>query len=267
MKISKYRIYDDGSAIGAEGAIFAAGKLEVAGSPDASIRWTGVPVKDIVSVVFAADVEADAAHQRDVTFATNPSAGDEFVVTIQYQDSRQRVRKPFKYVAVAGATVTTIAAAIKDLINASDAPFSATNASGVLTITADVAGAGYDPTIDGGSDSATTTVTVEAIGSATLDAVRDTAAALAAKHEGVDADDFGTLTAAKGYQQYYITYTELVPTAHGKVLEERVAAIFIDGDTATTALDDALNADWTPTATDGGAAVVTASKGRNDLLA
>ena len=245
MKISKYRVYDDGSGVGAESEVFAAGKLEVAGSPDASVRWAGIPVKDIIKVTKVADVDADAAHQRDITFATNASAGDKFTVTIQYPEGRQRVRKSFKYTAVGADTPTVIAAAMFDLINASDIPFTATKAAGVLTITADTAGAGYDPQMDAGTDSATTTVTVEAIGSATLDAQRDTAAKLAAQHEGVDAADFGTLTAAQGYIQYYIHYTELIDTAHGKALEERVAAIFIDGDTTVTALDNALAGAYT----------------------
>lgn len=256
MKISKYKIFDDGIVIAAAGSHFAQSKLVVAfdtPSQEVAVRWTDIPVKDIISVVYAADVEADDAYEATVEFATaSPSVGDEFALTIQYPDSRQRVRKSFRYVAKAGDDVTAIAVAFKDLINASDIPFGASNASGVLTIIADVEGAGYEPIIDAGTDSASTTIVFTKTVS---DAVRDTAAALAAKLEGVDADDFGTLTAAKGYQQYYITYTELVPTAHGKVIEERVAAIFIDGNTVPAAtLDADLNA-------------ATYIAGKEDLLA
>jgi hypothetical protein len=246
MRISKYKVYDADAETFSAGESFVASKLEGVTYANASkqtdVRWAGIPVKDIISVSKEAAVAGDAAHERDVTFATDPSAGDEFALTIQYPDSRQRVRKSFRYVAKSNDDITAIAVAFKDLINASDIPFGASNAVGVLTITADVAGAGYDPTIDAGTDSASTTVTVEAIGAATLDAERTDAGYFAAKHEGVDADDFGD--AAADYVAFYITYSELVPSAHGKVVEERVAAMFFDADNfAATESGGILEAD------------------------
>lgn len=270
MKISKYKVFDASTAVvtGADAAakeasVFALGKLDPQATADASIRWAGIPVKDISSIVKEAAVAADDQYEATVTFATAPAAagGETFTVTVQYPDSRQRVRKVFKHVTPASPSVTTIAVAIKDLINASDIPFTASNSSGVLTLVADTAGAGYEPSITGGTDSATTTV---AVARTVTDKQRTDAAYFAAKHDHIDAADFGSAT--DDYIAYYVKYTELIDTAHGKALEERCAALFVDGATTLTELEAALNANYSVTASDGGAKLVEGNQTRYDLL-
>lgn len=239
--ISKYKVVDAGATVGTTAAQFDNAKLVGNFSAATVARFeSGILAKDIVNIRKVAAVAADVAHQRDVTFATSPAAGDNFTVTISYLRDSQTFNKSFKYIAQTGDTVTSIATAMKDLINLSDIPFGATNASGVLTITADVAGAGYDPRISAGTDSSATTVTVEAIGSATLDAQATIASFFADEYSGVSAADFGS--ASNDYIAYIIEYTEDVDSVHGIVKERRFAAFFVEAAITLTNLDAALNA-------------------------
>ena len=262
MKISGYKVYDASTAIGAEGAIFAAGKLEVGGTADASVRWQGVPVRRILGVQKIAAVASDVAWTQTFTPAGTIAAGDEFLLTVQYNDSRQRVRKVYKHTAVAGAlTPTLIGDALRALVNDDDSIAITATGTTTVVLTADTAGTGIQYVVTGGATNSATL----AGGAVTADAQRTDAGYFAGIYDGVDADDFGSAT--DDYIAYIVSYEESFASADGRVFAERQAAVFIDGATAVTALEDALNADWTPTATDGGAAVVTASKGRNDLLA
>lgn len=239
--ITKYKVVNAAATVSAAALQFVNAKLVGAFSAATSVRFlAGILVTDIVNVFKLSAVATSVAHQRDVTFATSPAAGDNFTVTISYMFGSQKMNKIFKYKALTGDTVTSIATAFKNLINASDVPFSATNASGVLTITADVAGAGYDPAMTVGTDSTATTVTLEALGSATLDAVATIAPNLALIYDGVDAADFGSQT--DDYDTYLIEYYENVETVHGIVRERRFAAFFVEAAIVKTGLQDALNA-------------------------
>lgn len=224
MRISKYKVYDADTETHTAGESFVTSKLEgvtlAATANEKAKRWAGVPAKDIISVVKEAAVAADAAFAQTFTAAGTIAAGDVFRITIQYQGAK----KSFKHVAVSGAiSPTAIAAAFRALINADSTLDITATGTDTLILTA-TAGAGIDYIITPYASGAAT-LTGSAV---TDDAVRTDAGYFAAKHEGVDADDFGA--AAADYVAYYITYSDLVPSAHGKVVEERVAAIFIDAD-------------------------------------
>lgn len=238
MKIVKYKVVDAGATVSAATSQFATGKLVGAFSAATDVRFEeGILVKDIVKVTELPAVLADGAFLQSITFATAPSAGDEFMVTISYQDKGQREHRRFGYIAEAGSlTVTDIAAGIAAKINASDVPFTATPSSGVLTIAGN-AGAGFQPVLGGGTDSSTTTV---AFGSIANDAEKTDAAYYAAKFEGVDAADFGD--AAVGYDAHIIEYLEDVDTVHGIVKEKRFAAFFTANTVSYGNLTTAFNA-------------------------
>jgi phage tail sheath gpL-like len=239
MKISKYKVVDAGATVGAATSQFASGKLLGSFSASTDVRFEeGILVKDIVKVTELAAILTDRAFTQDVTFATAPSAGDEFGVTISFVLDGQKANRRFGHIAQAGAlTVTDIAVAIKDKINGSDVPFTASNASGVLTITADVAGAGYTPILTAGTDSATTTVV---LGAVTEDLEKSDAAYYAAKFDYVEASDFASQTVA--YNAYVIEHLEDVDTVHGIVKEKRFGCFFLANGVGNLNLVNALNA-------------------------
>ena len=236
MKVSSYKIYDAGTGIGAEADHFAAGKLEVGGTADAAVRWLGVPVREIVDVQKIAAVAADVAWTQTFTPAGTIAAGDEFYLTVQYGDSRQRQRKVYKHIAVAGAvTATDICDAFRVLVNGDE--FIAITATGTTTLilTADAAGTGVQYIVTSGATNAATFTG----GAVTADVQKTDAAYFAGKYEFVDADDFGSAT--DDYIAYIVSYEDSGASADGRVLTRRVPAIFIDGATAVTTLETALN--------------------------
>jgi hypothetical protein len=237
MKVSGYKIYDAATAIGAEADQFAAGKLEVGGTADAAVRWQGVPVREIVGVQKITAVAADVAWTQTFEPAGTIAAGDEFYLTVQYGDSRQRQRKVYKHIAVAGAvTPTDICDAFRVLVNGDE--FIAITATGAATLvlTADAAGTGVQYIVTSG---ATNAATFAPTAPATADVQKTDAAYFEAKYEFVDADDFGSSTLH--YTAYIVSYEDSGASADGRVLTKRVAAIFIDGATAVTALETALD--------------------------
>jgi hypothetical protein len=224
MKIAKYKVVDAGATVATSTLHYVKGKLVGDFSASTDVRFEeGIQVVDIIDYIESAAVLADVAFTQDITFATAPAEGDEFMVTVSYEASGSRIHRRFGYIAQAGSlTVTAIASAIKDKINASDVPFAASNASGVLTITG-AAGVGYQPILGGGTDSSATTVT---LGAVTDDAEKTDAAYYAAKFENVDTDDFGD--DAVGYAVHVIVYLESVSTVHGIVKEKKYAAFFTE---------------------------------------
>ena len=237
MKVSSYKIYDAGTGIGAEADHFAAGKLEVGGTADAAVRWLGVPVREIVDVQKIAAVAADVAWTQTFQPAGTIAAGDEFYLTVQYGDSRQRQRKVYKHIAVAGAvTATDICDAFRALVNGDE--FIAITATGTTTLilTADAAGTGVQYIVTSG---ATNAATFAPAAPATADVQKTDAAYFAGKYEFVNADDFGSST--DDYIAYVVAYEDSGASADGRVLARRVAAIFIDGATSVATLETALN--------------------------
>ena len=236
--MSKYKVYDAGTAIGAEADQFALAKVEFGGTADASIRWEGIPVKDVSGVQKIAAVAADVAWTETYTPATF-TVGNEFYLTVMYPDSKQTIRKVFKHIAVAGDTATTVCNAFRSAINADDTlPITGTGTT-TLVLTADVAGTGINPIVTVGATAASTF----AASALTTDAQRTDAAYFASKFSGVSAADFGSAT--DDYIAYIVSYTELVSSADGVVHAKRMAAAFVDGATTVTNLENALNGAYT----------------------
>ena len=94
MKIDKYKIYDTGTAIGAIGTHFLGGKFVMGGTEDKAVNWSGVPVSSIVEVSKSSAVTSSVAWTETYTAGTI-AAGNEYILTIEYPDSRQRARKVF----------------------------------------------------------------------------------------------------------------------------------------------------------------------------
>ena len=236
MKISKYKVYDASTGIGTEANTFALGKLEIGGTADASKRWVGIPEKDIIDINKVAAVAADVPWTQTFTPAS-AVAGDEYVLTVQIGDTRQKIRKVFKHIVVAGATgAAAICDAFRALIDASSLAI-ATSGTATLVLTADAAG---DQFIVTSGVIGTGTFTGGAV---TDSAEKTTGAYFAAKHSGIDSADFGSAT--DEYIGYFVRYKELVDSAHGKVIEERVGAIFIEGGTSVTDIEEALTGAYT----------------------
>jgi len=235
MKISGYKVLDASGTIGGNGTHVQRGQLRFNLLTNFTERgWEDISIRKITNIIQIGAVALDVAAEYDITFATAPIANENFTVTVSYGDSRQRVNKSFKFTTILGSTVTKIAVAIRDAINASSAPFTASNSSGVLTITADVAGAGYEPVFTAGTDSSTTTVTVQSYAGATNDAVKTTAGFYAGMFSNVLASDFGSQT--EHYDAAIVEYIDAEESEpKGKAIK-RYAALFNDAPIALTAI-------------------------------
>jgi len=247
MKISKYKVYDSGTGIGAIGAQFAGGEFVGGGTADASVNWSGVPVPSIVEVSKAAAVTADVAWTETYTPAVF-AAGNEWILTLEYADSRQKGRKVFKESYVAGDTATTVCDRFRAQVAASSLPLTGSGTT-TLILTA-VAGAGVNYVSTVGAVG-TATFAASAL---TLDAQADTSARLSAKYDGVSASDFGSTT--DQYDTYIVKYLDHVASSDGQIGSLASAALFIDQATATTALDDAINGNYTAVTEQDGAIAV-----------
>jgi hypothetical protein len=229
MRISKFKVFENGTALGAIGTHFVAGMLAFGGTADLLKGWSDIIKHSILNIVKLAAVATDVAWTHTFTPATF-TVGNEFVLSIKSPDSRQQFVKIFKYKVVSGDTATSVVTAFKALINASSLPITATGST-TLTLTADVAGTGINYVVTAGATGASTFV-----GSAlTGDAVKTDAAHLAAKYENVDAVDFASTTDA--YIQYLVKYKDTDGV-------ERYAACFVDDGTTVTALNNAINGNY-----------------------
>ena len=229
MIISKFKVFESGTALGAIGTHFVAGMLAFGGTADLLLGWSDIIKHSILKIVKLAAVASDVAWAQTFTPATF-TVGNEFVLSIKSPDSRQQYVKIFKYKVVAGDTATTVCNAFRALINASSLPITGSG-SATLTLTADVAGTGINYVVTAGA-TGTSTFTG---GSVTADAVKTDAAHLASKYENVDAADFASTTDA--YIQYLVKYKDTDGV-------ERYAACFVDDGTTVTALDNAINGNY-----------------------
>lgn len=241
MKITKYKIADSGATAGAAKSHTTNGRITPNFSAETLVDWYNPRFKEVIGFIDLDATGADAAAQYDVTIAgTAPVAGEVLTLTISYQDSRQRVNKVLKVYAAGGETVTALAILLRDAINDSGAPFTATNAAGVVTITADTAGAGYEPKFTVGTDSATATIAVQAPGAATNDAVKTDAAYYEANY-GIDASKFGSQTAAYLGRVFKVLVSYDASPTKGATYE--YIAYFADSSINVDAIDDDLFGD------------------------
>ena len=229
MIISKFKVFENGTALGAIGTHFVAGMLAFGGTADLLLGWSNIIKHSILKIVKLAAVAADVAWAQTFTPATF-TVGNEFVLSIKSPDSRQQYVKIFKYKVLTGDTAASVVTAFKALINASSLPITATGST-TLTLTADIAGTGINYVVTAGATGASTFTG----GSVTGDAVKTDAAHLASKYENVDAADFASTTDA--YIQYLVKYKDTDGV-------ERYAACFVDDGTTVTALDNAINGNY-----------------------
>jgi hypothetical protein len=236
MKILGYKVYDASTSIGLEAAHFSAGQLVVGGTADAVRNLTTPLVTRIVEVKKIAAVAADAAEERRSTLSGAIVAGEKFTATLSYGEARQKVNKRFTVYAVTGETATTMANKLFAAINAAGIDFTAASgAAGRLDVTRDTAGVPFILTV--GTDSAA--ASFGAVSVATAAARRTDAAFFAEKFDGVLASDFGSAT--DDYQAFVVSFLDPEDTVHGIVQAEKKVAFFIDGATAVTTLETALN--------------------------
>ena len=232
MKISKYKIYESGTSVGTAIQQYAAGKFEVGGTADKLVNWAGIPHAEIVEVAKSAAVAANVAWTETYTPAVF-TVGNEFILTIEYPDSRQRARKVFKETAITGSTVTTVCDGFRAQIASSGIALTGSGTT-TLILTA-VAGAGinYDATVGVGG---TATFAKSAL---TLDSQISNSTTLAAKFDGVSAADFANTTDA--FIVYEVKYLDHVASSDGEIGDYGYALIFVDDGTAVTVLDLAIN--------------------------
>lgn len=235
MKVTGYKIWDSTATLGAIGTHFVGGDLVVGGTASLTKNWSNIRKGDLRTVQLQAAVVADVAWTQTFTPAGTIAAGDVFTLTVSRPDSRQRQNRVYKHVAKAGAvTAELICDAFRALINGDDSSLITASGTTTLILTADTAGLGYSHlAVSGASGAATFTG-----GAATADEVATTAAALAAKFEGVDAADFGS--AVLFYDAYVIDYRVDSNVGHGISQIPQKAIVFTESTVVGTTLDDAI---------------------------
>lgn len=232
MKIDKYKIYETGTSVGTAIQQYAAGKLEVGGTADTLVNWTGIPKAEIVEITKAAAVAADIAWAQTYT-AGSFVAGNEWILTLEYSDSRQKGRKVFKESFVLGDTDLIVCNRFRAQVAASDLPLTGSGTTTLILTAVAGAGVNYVATL-GVVGTATFTA-----GGATADAQITNATRLAAKFDGISAASFANVTDA--FIVYTVKYLNHVASSDGEIGDYGYALVFVDDGTAVTVLDLAIN--------------------------
>ena len=232
MKISGYKVAQASATTAGAGNHMRRGLfgLDITGAV-VNRGWEDIFIRKITNVARLTDVDTAIRSNYDITFATAPSAtgNENFTITISYEDSRQRINKPFKYTTTAGQSITNLAVAFKTAINLSAVPFTASNVAGVLTIVADEAGVGYDPVYTAGTDSLTTTVVVQSAAAATNDLVKTDRDYWASRFGNVLASDF---TSSEGYGALIFEYIDTEESEPKGKSVTKFAALFYNNSIA-----------------------------------
>ena len=218
MKIDKYKIYEAGGVIGALGSSFVGGVYSPL-TATTSVNWAGIPAKSILGVSKSAHVVADIAWEQIYTAGVF-TAGNEWILTLEYSDSRQKGRKVFKESYVNGDDATSVCNRFRAQVASSSLPLTGSGTT-TLILTA-VAGAGVNYVATLG---AVGTATFSA-GAATADAQETISTRLAAKYDGVSAGDFANVT--DEYATYIVKYLDHVASSDGEIGAIRNAAIFME---------------------------------------
>lgn len=84
LKVSQYKIHD-AAGVAAEPDQFVNKEIVFANgvTPDFDSNWSGIPLNDVAKVTSIPAVAAAVAYTQDVTFATNATKGEQFVITFR----------------------------------------------------------------------------------------------------------------------------------------------------------------------------------------
>lgn len=220
-KIAGYIVGNAGETVSVATNHVVNGQLTFAVTGDTGKGWEDISIRKISNIKQIAAVANDAAEERRATLSSTVAVGETFTATISVADSRQKLNKVFKYVAVAGDTPTTVANALVAAINASEVAFTAASgAAGRLDVTNDTTAQKFTLTV--GTDSAA--ASWGAVSVATAAAERTDGAFWAAQYGNVDAAD---LPDVAGYGALIIEYIDAEESSpKGKAIKKYAAYFY-----------------------------------------